>query len=816
MGGPVLKKKIASFVLCLILILSTFIILDFQLEIIEVVEGETLYVNTTGSNGVYTSIQDAINASSDGDTVFVYSGTYSENILFNQTINLTGENRDTTIIDGGRIGDVINISVNWANITGFTVTGSDSNFGDAGIELYNVHNCSIINNNISNNWAMGIYLFQSIDNRIKSNTVVSNSGHGIYLDHSSSVNLLSANNVSSNNGGGIVLSSSSNNNIIGNNISNNGYGVSLYLSSNSYIIDNNVSNNFFGFQLDSSSNNVITNNSIFSSDWAGIELESSSNNNITWNNVSLNKDYGIILYSSSNNNFVIDNNVSNNRLGIVLGSSSGNNITRNNVISNGEWGIYLDYSSENIVIKNDIIDSLYGIYIWSSLNNNLTGNEVSNCDYGIYLGKSSNNNNIIGNNVTSSKEYGIIFCLSSNYNVININNISNNMYGIFISSSSNNNITCNDFVNDGIFIVGDQLPHYNSHHIPTNNVVNGKPLYYHKDCSGLNIDGISVGQLILANCTNINVKNLKINNTDIGIEIAYTSDAKITSNDILNNDYGFYLVFSSNNQIISNNISTNNEWGTYIKSSSNNQIYHNNFIENTFQAYDDNSNNFWNDFYPSGGNYWSDYSGLDAYKGPNQDIIGSDRIGDTSYFKDRYPLMGFYKPLENYTILHQGWNIISIPTIQEEQNLTRVLGSINSWYDAVQWYDSSDKIDPWKHNRIGKSFGNDLFELNETMGFWVHVTHWQEIIFAYNGTSPTENQTILLNPGWNMVGYPFQTSYNRTDGLNNLTFDNQVDAIWTYDASSQKWIEMGESDYFELGKGYYIHARTKCEWEVPL
>ena len=48
----------------------------------------------------YTKIQDAIDNASDGDTVFVYDGTYYENIIINKSINLTGENKDTTIIDG--------------------------------------------------------------------------------------------------------------------------------------------------------------------------------------------------------------------------------------------------------------------------------------------------------------------------------------------------------------------------------------------------------------------------------------------------------------------------------------------------------------------------------------------------------------------------------------------------------------------------------------------------------------------------------------------------------------------------------------------
>jgi len=54
--------------------------------------------------------------------------------------------------------------------------------------------------------------------------------------------------------------------------------------------------------------------------------------------------------------------------------------------------------------------------------------------------------------------------------------------------------------------------------------------------------------------------------------------------------------------------------------------------------------NVWDNGYPSGGNYWSDYNGTDLRKGPGQNVTGSDGIGDTPYIintnnQDYYPLM---------------------------------------------------------------------------------------------------------------------------------------------------------------------------------
>jgi fibronectin type 3 domain-containing protein len=88
----------------------------------------------------------------------------------------------------------------------------------------------------------------------------------------------------------------------------------------------------------------------------------------------------------------------------------------------------------------------------------------------------------------------------------------------------------------------------------------------------------------------------------------------------------------------------NDGYGFYLDSSSNNSIYHNNIINNTIQAFDNMNNNFWNDTYPSGGNYWSDYDGVDLNSSPAQDVPPPDGIGDTSYIidadsQDYYPLM---------------------------------------------------------------------------------------------------------------------------------------------------------------------------------
>jgi hypothetical protein len=117
---------------------------------------------------------------------------------------------------------------------------------------------------------------------------------------------------------------------------------------------------------------------------------------------------------------------------------------------------------------------------------------------------------------------------------------------------------------------------------------------------------------------------------------------------------------------------------------------------------------------------------------------------------------------------------------------------------------------------MDKPLGNDLFELNETISFWIHIIQPGDTIFVYNGTQPTSTQTISLHPGWNMVGYPSLSSYNRTTGLNNLEFGIDVDAIQWYDAGAKTWNLMGPDDNFVPGRGYWMHSKVDVEWEVPL
>jgi len=243
--------------------------------------GNTLYVGGSGP-GNYTSIQEAIDDASDGDTVFVYddSSPYYENLIVDKSISLIGEDKLTTVIDGNEKEengtDVISIKKDGVTITGFTIQNSsiDGREQDwknyyCGIEIRshnNIINDNIITDNyygiqmggiqkiysnsnliedniIKNNEAAGIFLTFAFDNTISGNIISSNRLQGVFLTYDSGNNLVVFNNISFNERVGVAVGNANNNTIQRNTIIENEYGISIRYASKTKVLENNVFNN---------------------------------------------------------------------------------------------------------------------------------------------------------------------------------------------------------------------------------------------------------------------------------------------------------------------------------------------------------------------------------------------------------------------------------------------------------------------------------------------------------------------------------------------------------------------------------------------
>ncbi|MGB9134608.1 MAG: NosD domain-containing protein [Candidatus Bathyarchaeia archaeon] len=248
----------------------------------------------------------------------------------------------------------------------------------------------------------------------------------------------------------------------------------------------------------------------------------------------------------------------------------------------------------------------------------VTGNVVANTKMGIFV---TSQNGLITKNIAKNNMHGISLYSSANVTV-EANNVTQNTVGISLALSSNNTV---------------------QHNIATNSSTGGHGI-------------------ILSSASH---------------------DNTITENDLVDNYHGMWLSDSTDNTILNNTVANNRLLGIELATSSNNHFYHNTFVNNPKHIVIDNSSiNTWDYNYPSGGNYWHDYTTADQKSGPNQDQPGSDQIWDNPYTindknRDNYPSV---TPYSNITHL-----------LPDEDNLNAYAGpDQTAKVDTEVYFDGAD------------------------------------------------------------------------------------------------------------------------------
>jgi parallel beta-helix repeat protein len=518
------------------------------------------------------------------------------------------------------------------------------------------------------------------------------------------------------------------------------------------------------------------------------------------------------------------------------------NVSIRNMQIRAFWmGIY-SYESQNLSISNNVLEeNEYGVYfsygIFAAVNNNTFSSNVC----GLFLGGVENSTFTQNNFVSSSPSWGV-----------------------FLGTSSHNRIANNVFVNNSLQISALSAME-STMNLVEENVVNGKPLVYLERASDCRVD--YAGQVILVDCDNIEVENLEMSNVPSAIQLLGTCNSRIENNRIAagfrdcirltrssNNTisgnlltssmFGAYLcVYSNSNKVVGNNItgnrnfgigvqwSSNNEiaqneivsnpaiyGGCFFNEASNNLIYHNNLLNNSRAVYYYQYGlvNFWDNGYPSGGNYWSDYNGTDLFCGSNQNETGSDGIGDTLYVidennTDNYPLMGpWTAPGENITVSPSSdlsiifGNVTSegITTTNKTQTGFELLPRFKFVTDTPAYYDTRTTANYSGTIRLQFTYDDSNITSDEEQGLqlwhWNSISNeWEDITTSVDTDSNVVyGETTSLGSFVIVKPFPYDVNGNRYVGIDDI-----------FEAASHFGAESGQPNYealCDINKDGYI------------
>ena len=383
--------------------------------------------------------------------------------------------------------------------------------------------------------------------------------------------------------------------------------------------------------------------------------------------------------------------------GILLQSASDASVTDSVVQYNANGVRLVDVRRVTVSRSNASLNSFDGISTAASSNVSIQGNRVEYNGDGIYI-ESVRDARVSGNALALNRQDGL-FCYNATNVVVEANAVTRNGWaGLHVSTAASlvvsaNSVSGNSRAGISLESSTQVLVHGNtafsnlangmlldgiqelvlSANVVSSSGQTGVSIGASRDLNvtGNTVSGNRYGGIVLAGAERTSLSGNRITNNSNGVSFLFSRDVRIEGNNVSHNqEYGAYLadietVTVARNHLAGNEIGVGIEgcrnatveanevrdgtYGLYLFRCSGLRTFHNSFESNLVPGMDDmGAENAWDDGYPSGGNYWSDYGGYDRCSGANQtDCPRADGIGDVLYVVDptsidRYPLMRPY------------------------------------------------------------------------------------------------------------------------------------------------------------------------------
>ncbi|MGC9308203.1 MAG: C25 family cysteine peptidase [Thermoplasmatota archaeon] len=784
----------------------------FQVLPDQVYVDDDFNVSTPGW-GVYnfSSIQDAIDNVAPGGRVFVFNGTYGENVMVYQPVNITGESMAGVTVQATG-GSAFSIQSDFVTLDNFAVSS------DYGTVIYADYSQNLLLSRINvANWNYVDIYSCSVTVRDSSlryldcyNSVLNlfnNTVYYIWLDYSSGT---IANN-------SVVYycrvwASSYNqieNNSFGQGIWLEGYMLEHYL----HTIQNNDVNGRPLYYYVSQSDLLVSDNDI-----GEIILVDCYNVSIT---DSVIYDAGIEVAFSDE--ITIDYTILQNVYrGVFASTASTNILIDNNTIQPWQYGVYTfsntnEYPIYNLTIThNDITYASYGCCIGHASHTTLIrNNNISDGYIGVYLRYGVYNIDIVGNNLDFNdygiRVYGYDWAPVFN-STITLNTISNSyQYGIYLYQSYGNRIYHNNFFGNSqqVYDAGGSL--YNIYEffdgtwLWTHLIGDGEWSWSYDGYSRIFLDDPSYTPGTPGPEDHWLNKTLDLSSAGDTVTVEFSLDYDGTAH-----TYWFTVTngtITKNFPIVFTLPPGNWSWGgtetfsfdisEFAGQSDVTIGFHVNHTSDGNEWFEQwwlyvNSTNIWHDGYPSGGNYWNDFDepgegAYDNYHGPNQDLLGKDRIVDGGSLNpyiippvnvsDIYPLThpwGSIPPVANFTYLPSHPTIFD--TIEFNDTSLDLDGTIVNWtWDFGDGNSSYDQNPTHAYGSKGTYTVNltvtDDDALTDTVSLYVTVANLPPTAnFSYTPPQPTTADTIEFN----------DTSFDLDGSIVNWTWDFD-DGTYSYE-----------------------------------